>query len=82
MCVYNRALFLSKILAIEENMATPRSYVQPCGIMNWGMAIVLSLYIFLGFFGYWKYGDDALGSITLNIPQTEVYVWVYIYGVL
>ncbi|EDW18292.2 proton-coupled amino acid transporter-like protein CG1139 [Drosophila mojavensis] len=60
------------ILAIEENMATPRSYVQPCGIMNWGMAIVLSLYIFLGFFGYWKYGDDALGSITLNIPQTEV----------
>ncbi|XP_062133043.1 proton-coupled amino acid transporter-like protein CG1139 [Drosophila sulfurigaster albostrigata] len=60
------------ILAIEENMATPRAYVTPCGIMNWGMAIVLSLYVFLGFFGYWKYGDEALGSVTLNIPQTEV----------
>ncbi|KAH8365862.1 hypothetical protein KR093_006694, partial [Drosophila rubida] len=60
------------ILAIEENMATPRAYVAPCGIMNWGMTIVLSLYVFLGFFGYWKYGDEALGSITLNIPQTEV----------
>ncbi|XP_034109063.1 proton-coupled amino acid transporter-like protein CG1139 [Drosophila albomicans] len=60
------------ILAIEENMATPRAYVTPCGIMNWGMAIVLSLYVFLGFFGYWKYGDEAMGSVTLNIPQTEV----------
>lgn len=55
-------------------MATPRAYVQPCGIMNWGMTVVLSLYIFLGFFGYWKYGEAALGSVTLNIPETEVYV--------
>ncbi|XP_030570511.1 proton-coupled amino acid transporter-like protein CG1139 [Drosophila novamexicana] len=60
------------ILAIEENMATPRAYVQPCGIMNWGMSIVLSLYVFLGFFGYWKYGAEAKGSVTLNIPQTEI----------
>ncbi|KAM8710517.1 hypothetical protein ACLKA7_017177 [Drosophila subpalustris] len=60
------------ILAIEENMSTPRAYVQPCGIMNWGMCIVLSLYVFIGFFGYWQYGDEALGSVTLNIPQSEI----------
>ncbi|EDV96843.1 proton-coupled amino acid transporter-like protein CG1139 [Drosophila grimshawi] len=60
------------ILAIEENMATPRAYVQPCGIMNIGMGIVMSLYLLLGFFGYWKYGDEALGSVTLNIPQEKV----------
>lgn len=60
------------ILAIEENMATPRAYVQPCGIMNWGMCIVLSLYVFLGFFGYWQYGNESLGSVTLNIPETEI----------
>ncbi|KAI8121391.1 Proton-coupled amino acid transporter-like protein [Lucilia cuprina] len=36
------------------------------------MTVVLSLYIILGFFGYWKYGDDALGSVTLNIPQEEI----------
>ncbi|KAI8121392.1 Proton-coupled amino acid transporter-like protein [Lucilia cuprina] len=40
--------------------------------MNIGMTVVLSLYIILGFFGYWKYGDDALGSVTLNIPQEEI----------
>ncbi|TMW51461.1 hypothetical protein DOY81_003432, partial [Sarcophaga bullata] len=60
------------ILAIEENMATPKAYLKPFGIMNMGMTIVLSLYIILGFFGYWKYGDESLGSITLNIPQEEV----------
>ncbi|XP_017059494.1 proton-coupled amino acid transporter-like protein CG1139 [Drosophila ficusphila] len=60
------------ILAIEENMATPRDFVKPCGIMNGGMSIVLGLYILLGFFGYWKYGDEALGSITLNIPQSDI----------
>jgi len=53
-------------------MATPRAYVQPCGIMNWGMCIVLSLYVFLGFFGYWQYGNESLGSVTLNIPETEM----------
>ncbi|KAH8274488.1 hypothetical protein KR018_006845, partial [Drosophila ironensis] len=60
------------ILAIEENMATPKAFVRPCGIMNVGMSIVLGLYILLGFFGYWKYGDEAKGSVTLNIPQTEI----------
>ncbi|XP_023309199.2 proton-coupled amino acid transporter-like protein CG1139 [Lucilia cuprina] len=60
------------ILAIEENMKTPKAYLKPFGIMNIGMTVVLSLYIILGFFGYWKYGDDALGSVTLNIPQEEI----------
>ncbi|XP_037938181.1 proton-coupled amino acid transporter-like protein CG1139 [Teleopsis dalmanni] len=60
------------ILAIEENMETPKAYLKPLGIMNLGMTIVLSIYVVLGFFGYWKYGDKALGSITLNIPQQEI----------
>ncbi|XP_030373118.1 proton-coupled amino acid transporter-like protein CG1139 [Scaptodrosophila lebanonensis] len=60
------------ILAIEENMATPKAYVRGCGIMNWGMSIVLALYVVVGFFGYWRYGEESKGSITLNIPQTEI----------
>uniref|UniRef100_T1PB60 Transmembrane amino acid transporter protein n=1 Tax=Musca domestica TaxID=7370 RepID=T1PB60_MUSDO len=60
------------ILAIEENMAQPKAYLKPFGIMNMGMLIVLTLYITLGFFGYWRYGDDALGSVTLNIPQEKI----------
>lgn len=50
-------------------MEKPKSYIKPFGVLNIGMTIVLSLYILLGFFGYWEYGDDSLGSVTLNIPQ-------------
>jgi len=53
-------------------MATPKSFVGPCGILNSGMSIVLGLYVLLGFFGYWKYGNESEGSITLNIPQSEM----------
>lgn len=53
-------------------MKTPKAYLKPFGIMNIGMTIVLSLYIILGFFGYWKYGDASKGSVTLNIPQEEM----------
>ncbi|XP_068141882.1 proton-coupled amino acid transporter-like protein CG1139 [Drosophila tropicalis] len=60
------------ILAIEENMANPKDYVKPFGIMNMGMSIVLALYILLGFSGYWKYGSESEGSVTLNIPQSEI----------
>lgn len=60
------------ILAIEEKMEKPKSYTKPFGVLNIGMTIVLSLYILLGFFGYWEYGDDALGSVTLNIPQKAI----------
>ncbi|XP_067613238.1 proton-coupled amino acid transporter-like protein CG1139 [Eurosta solidaginis] len=60
------------ILAIEENMKTPKDYLKPFGIMNVGMTIVLTLYMLFGFFGYWKYGEGALGSVTLNIPQKDV----------
>lgn len=55
-------------------MATPKSFVGPCGILNSGMSIVLGLYVLLGFFGYWKYGNESEGSITLNIPQSEMWV--------
>lgn len=61
-----------QILAIEENMKCPKAYLKPFGIMNMGMLIVLSLYAIIGFFGYWKYGENAEGSVTLNIPQNDM----------
>jgi amino acid permease len=35
------------------------------------MVIVTCLYIAVGFFGYLKYGEDVLGSITLNLPVDQ-----------
>lgn len=57
-------------------MEHPKAYLKPFGIMNMGMLIVLSLYAIIGFFGYWKYGDNAQGSITLNLPQDNMYVFL------
>ncbi|XP_055910080.1 proton-coupled amino acid transporter-like protein CG1139 [Eupeodes corollae] len=60
------------VIAIEQNMKTPKAYTGKFGIMNRGMFIVLALYMGLGFFGYWQYGNDSKGSVTLNIPQDEI----------
>lgn len=53
-------------------MEKPKDYLKPFGIMNIGMTIIIALYVFLGFFGYWRYGNDSEGSVTLNIPTKEL----------
>ena len=40
------------------------------------MVIVSCLLIAVGFFGYLKYGDAVAGSITLNLPVDELWVFV------
>jgi proton-coupled amino acid transporter len=50
-------------------MKDPESYDGITGILNIGIIIVTILYFLIGFFGYMRFGDDALGSITLNLPN-------------
>ncbi|KAK9500840.1 hypothetical protein O3M35_002026 [Rhynocoris fuscipes] len=59
------------IIALENNMLTPRSFGGYCGVLNRGMTVIVILYVFVGFFGYIKYGSESLGSITLNLPQQD-----------
>ncbi|XP_018320983.1 proton-coupled amino acid transporter-like protein pathetic isoform X2 [Agrilus planipennis] len=59
------------VMPLENNMEKPQNFVGICGIMNRGMSFVTLIYIFLGFFGYLKYGELAKGSITLNLPKEE-----------
>lgn len=58
-------------MPIENKMRTPEDFPGLAGVMNLGMAIVTSLYTSMGFYGYLKFGEGALGSITLNLPQKE-----------
>ncbi|XP_021190190.1 proton-coupled amino acid transporter-like protein pathetic [Helicoverpa armigera] len=58
------------ILPLENNMKTPEDFGGWNGVLNTGMVIVAALYTAIGFFGYLKYGDHVLGSITLNLPNT------------
>ncbi|KAL1117150.1 hypothetical protein AAG570_004477 [Ranatra chinensis] len=59
------------IIALENNMQTPASFGGYFGVLNKGMTVIVFLYAFVGFFGYVKYGEKSLGSVTLNIPNDE-----------
>lgn len=60
------------VMPLENSMSTPRHFLGLCGVLNQGMSGVALVYILLGFLGYVKYGSDAKGSITLNLPVEEV----------
>jgi proton-coupled amino acid transporter len=49
-------------------MKEPESYGGWNGVLNTGILLVTIMYFIVGFFGYIRYGSDALGSITLNLP--------------
>lgn len=55
-------------------MKTPKSFGGNLGVLNRSMIVIIFLYVGMGFFGYLKYGSDIKGSITLNLPQNELYV--------
>ncbi|GAB0092794.1 proton-coupled amino acid transporter-like protein CG1139 [Sergentomyia squamirostris] len=59
------------VLPVEYKMKKPKDFGGPSGIMNISMFIITVLYITVGFTGYIKYGENVLGSITLNLPEKE-----------
>ncbi|KAJ8865747.1 hypothetical protein PR048_033268 [Dryococelus australis] len=60
------------IIALENNMQTPGDFVGYTGVLNKGMSVIVFLYVLVGFVGYVKYGDDTMGSITLNLPTEQI----------
>ncbi|XP_063906454.1 proton-coupled amino acid transporter-like protein pathetic isoform X3 [Zophobas morio] len=61
------------VLPLENNMKSPQDFSGWTGVLNTGMVIVATLYTAVGFFGYVKYGDNAvLGSVTLLLPPNEL----------
>lgn len=59
-------------MPLENSMRTPQNFIGICGVLNQGMGGVTLVYILLGFFGYVKYGTEAEGSITLNLPIEDI----------
>lgn len=60
------------VMPLENNMKTPTHFVGCPGVLNIGMFIVVTLYSGFGFFGYLKYGEETLGSVTLNLPTEDI----------
>lgn len=59
-------------MPLENEMKTPKSFGGKCGVLNFGMYIIIVLYMGMGLLGYLAYGDQAQGSITLNIPKEDM----------
>ncbi|KAJ8727096.1 hypothetical protein PYW08_015493 [Mythimna loreyi] len=59
------------VLPVENTMAQPKHFLGCPGVLNITMAVVVLLYMFMGFLGYVRYGDDAKGSITLNLDTDK-----------
>ncbi|CAK1554003.1 unnamed protein product [Leptosia nina] len=57
------------ILPLENEMKTPKDFVGSFGVLNRAMISIIILYVGMGLFGYLQYGDEAAGSITLNLPS-------------
>ena len=60
------------VLPLENQMRTPGDMRGWNGVLNTAMTMVACLYIAVGFFGYLKYGENVLGSITLNLPSEDL----------
>lgn len=61
------------ILPLENEMKTPKKFVSSCGVLNIAMVLIVVLYVAMGLFGYLNYGSTVKGSITLNLPEKEMY---------
>lgn len=53
-------------------MKVPEDFDRRFGVLNVGMCIVTTIFITTGFFGYLKYGEDVMGSLTLNLPADNL----------
>lgn len=59
-------------MPLENNMKTPQHLIGCPSVLNIGMAVVVTLYATVGFFGYQQYGSLTESSITLNLPKDEL----------
>ncbi|VDO19786.1 unnamed protein product [Heligmosomoides polygyrus] len=61
------------VLPIENQMDEPLHFITKNGVLNTSCLLVLVLYMTVGFFGYLRFGDDIMDTLTLNLPQTNFY---------
>lgn len=61
-------------------MKNPKKFGSAFGVLNASMLPISILYMVVGLLGYLKYGEETKGSITLDMPQDEM--WVHPAGTL
>ncbi|XP_030747033.1 proton-coupled amino acid transporter-like protein pathetic [Sitophilus oryzae] len=62
---------IGTIMPVENSMKKPR-FLGCNGVLNSAMIVVVSLYTCIGFFGYYKFGEETSATITGNLPSNEI----------
>lgn len=60
------------VLPLKNSMKNPSNFSKAYGVLNVGVGMHTVLFLLLGIFGYFKYGDETEGSLTLNLPTDEI----------
>ena len=66
-------LGITVVLPIENKMSDPEAMTSTFGIVNIGLTLITIFYFAMAFFGYLQFGQESLGSITLNLPHDSLY---------
>ncbi|XP_048480903.1 proton-coupled amino acid transporter-like protein CG1139 isoform X2 [Plutella xylostella] len=67
---------INVVMPVENEMAKPQHFLGCPGVLNATMILVTLLYTAIGATGYLAYGDQVLGSVTLNLPQHEIFALI------
>lgn len=86
---FGTAIFLFEniglVLPLKNAMKNPSNFSRPLGVLNVGVLMQTIVFLGLGIFGYWKYGNEALGSLTLNLPAevlSQILLLILALGVI
>ena len=63
---------IALVLPLQNSMKIPRDFSKCFGVLNVGMVFVTFIFLSFGGIGYWKYGEDTQGSLTLNLPMDQM----------
>lgn len=61
------------VFPLENEMSDPKSFGTLFGVLNCSMIPITLLYTCVGLFGFLRYGDKVLGSITLSLPPDKIF---------
>ncbi|XP_063375041.1 proton-coupled amino acid transporter-like protein CG1139 [Cydia amplana] len=64
------------VMPVENEMKKPQHFLRCPSVLYISMTVVISLFTVFGFFGYVQFGDDVKGSITLNLPDDDIFAQV------
>ncbi|ENN74440.1 hypothetical protein YQE_08975, partial [Dendroctonus ponderosae] len=62
---------IGTIMPVENSMITPR-FLGCAGVLNAAMGVIIVVFTAIGFFGYYRFGEETAATITANLPSQEI----------